>query len=482
MNIPFNVDDINEKALYVLRKENDGSFDCKYIEIDDDLSTEIDLEYIINFCKKKDIDTIEKINTCNNLLDKLFNEYTVLFYERSYCSKYALRSHYCDFKTIYNREEIEIIAEERSYINGRSIEMMLQHISVCQFSFESWINQFIHSHLMEKCYEKCSNDRNNTAFSHRKVGFTGYDYTLNESLAVNVSTNFSYGHASYFFITLKYKGIQIIPYSRLVHYRIIDVKQLIRHTREYECFDANWKDALDFVKDASNDFIKNGDNSFISKYIINECEKIAQLLPQYLITNVFELSETLNGTFFGSRTTFTMIELEGYDLHVFRGEKMSGALSYIANIKKLSELIPSQKYIDCIEKCANAVLPELSTAITNLEFELKDINGRVDSLKVIISGESKYSSKEINDFYSTWDQLKSFMLEINKNENKNLKIEIESIYNELLIQYPEYKEPADIYISKVKLLSLNKESNYLKDCYNKIAYYYNTIIEYFNPI
>lgn len=68
-------------------------------------------------------------------------------------------------------------------------------------------------------------------FSHDIVGFNHIIYDIDDDVKVRVDTNFGYGPtSSYFFLTIKYKDIILIPYSDLVHFYYASMKSLIAHT------------------------------------------------------------------------------------------------------------------------------------------------------------------------------------------------------------------------------------------------------------
>ena len=55
---------------------------------------------------------------------------------------------------------------------------------------------------------------------------------------------------------------------------------------------------------------------------------------------------------------------------IFRGEKIAGAVQFVESINKLSEITPTQKYLDRITNCCNRVIPEIESAINKLDMEI----------------------------------------------------------------------------------------------------------------
>jgi len=380
----FSRNDINENALYVLKVDDNGLFYTDYVEIDKALENEIGLEdlFHIVFDKPENSNiegnyliTIRK-RAIYDFFDKIKARYKFLLAERNYCSKLSLNSAY---STEYLKEPLEI-----KYDNGE------YRISVIASGFgevSTWVKKYIkdnivNSYLIEQAYEICRKQPKIKAYSHRRCGWTKYNFKLNDIFSVLIETNFGYGYSSYFCTTLVYDNIKIIPYSRLVLYRFANTMQLKRHTCDYSIMDDSWKLAFDFVKDACNDFMENGRESFVVKYMINECETLCDLLPKYLRVNIFKLSDKKDGTFqYGDETKWEEVELNGYELFVFRGEKVSGAVNFIESIKQMNSLFPTQNYIDCIYDCCINVLPMISNTILEIDNELPLLQSELNDLE-----------------------------------------------------------------------------------------------------
>ncbi len=74
-----------------------------------------------------------------------------------------------------------------------------------------------------------------------------------------------------FYAKLIFKDIDIIPFSEWVEYRNITYNEILQYSRKYKVENQSWKNAMEYVKDASNLCIKDELN-FIKTYIITECE------------------------------------------------------------------------------------------------------------------------------------------------------------------------------------------------------------------
>lgn len=379
----FTIEDINEKALYVLKENKEGRFETGFFNVNDDLVKELEIEKLFKYIDTKypsDHEEAlklqeEKQEAVIELFKKMYEKYRYLYDYRNYCRRMALRSSYCEFKPILSPDDIKKTDFNR--LDRQALYISLPGVITWA---NDYINQFLYSYFLEETYKDCKAIPEIKVYSHRRVGWTEYKYTLNDIMSVSVSTNFGYGSASYFLVTLIYDDILIIPYSRLVIYYYAKTSELIRHTIECSVDDKSWSFALDFVRDACNDLIDNGSNSFISNYMIKECEKLVELLPSFLVSNEFYLSENYRG-YDGVEIKSSTTTLNDIELMIFRGEKIAGAVNYTENIKKMNKLFPTDKYIDTINECCKKIEPMLNNEITKQSEELKKLNNKFNDLK-----------------------------------------------------------------------------------------------------
>ena len=87
--------------------------------------------------------------------------------------------------------------------------------------YQLWTNAY----SIRKAYETCKSDENIIIFSHRTSGWSNPVYQLTPNFSVEVLTNFGYGRSSYFYTRLKYKNIEITPFSDWINYRFVQKHQ-----------------------------------------------------------------------------------------------------------------------------------------------------------------------------------------------------------------------------------------------------------------
>lgn len=129
------------------------------------------------------------------------------------------------------------------------------------------------AYSIRRTYDLCKADKNILVYSHRESGWSHPKFKIAHNISVEIGTNFGYGHSSYFNVTLIFKGLKILPYSKWIEYRIANFEELIRFTRSYPLNDTAWLDVLEFVKEATT-LANVNENTFLKDYIVDECERL----------------------------------------------------------------------------------------------------------------------------------------------------------------------------------------------------------------
>lgn len=337
-----------------------------------------------------------------------------------------------DFPTIIQRRLGVEVGQFFNYTSGISSS----YVSGVSFDVEryrdgkDWAKKYLDAYYIEQSYNKCINDNQIKAYSHRKIGWKSYNFVLDEVFSIAVNTNFGYGYANYFLLTLKFRDVEIIPYSHLVIYRIANVMQIIRNTRDYHIRDESWNECFDFVSNACNDFYDKGKDGFIRKYMVDELEKMTYELSHFLTTDTFELRQFYDRNKSWDEQKSEQVTLLGYALTIFRGEKISGAVQFVDSIKKLSEIIPTQKYLDRITNYCNRVIPEIKSVLKSLEIEVANVelpkeneHEKLLKLKDALNKANKLKEKED-------EKIERWIVKLKEKNNKEY-IHIEAIKNEM---------------------------------------------------
>jgi hypothetical protein len=236
------------------------------------------------------------------------------------------------------------------------------------------------AYAIDLAYKKCTDDDNVLTYSHRITGWADPVYQLTPNFSLELKTNFGYGSASYFYTRLKYKNIDITPFSDWVHYRFAQFNDIIRYSKSHVLTQQSWYEAMLFTKDACNLSLSD-EKGFVNKYIIGECEAMVSGLERILTTNEIQLLRS---------NEFYKQKFNGHELVVFRGEKITGALDFITKILQFEGIAQMSGFVKRIENSNRKLYPYLVSEIKLLEEKITkatqeriDLQPEYDTLKLI---------------------------------------------------------------------------------------------------
>ena len=323
------------------------------------------------------------------------------------------------------------------------IEIVKNDISDLRTKFHSYIHRRFNAFNIAQAYKICENNTDILSFSHRRIGWTKPIYSLTPNFAFEIKTNFGYGHVSYFFTKLIYKGIEIIPFSEWVMYPHADFSEIIRYSKKHNLDDKDWYFALTYAKDACNLSLTN-EQAFVDKYIMSECDKMINELESILNKNEFNYHlEHVKSDEKGFRIEpeTQKIVLAGHELIEFRGEKISGALNFIEKILSFEKVRSMNAFIDRIKKLNLKILPVLqneipliNSEIINLQSRLAEIKGKLAPMQETYHAYNKKSQDFVynNAVKKTFDEKKELQdkfISLNPDFKQFLK-EFTSLNNE----------------------------------------------------
>lgn len=338
------------------------------------------------------------------------------------------------------------------------------------------------AYYLERSYEKCEiqiQSNSILAYSHRKVGWSTPTYQLNKNFSIELKTNFGYGGVSYFYTKLKYKGLDIIPFSEWVFYANAQLYEIIRYSAQHGLVNESWKEALAYVCDACN-LSQTNEAAFVRKYIVDQCEALVHGLENFLREDKVTLRDwrrIYTDHHFADYQT-TDVEKEGHSMVELRGEKLSGALAFIQNITQFGGVVNIVDYVNRIENCNRLVQPMLTKEIVLIEQELSPLQACLDVLKpIMLELDKKHAEYEI---LRTQFRVNFFEKEKEKNRNSephDLKEQFEKYFRASNPDYPAFFQ---IYEEKSKeCLHLVIQISVLTKLKNNIDTYNREISSYF---
>ena len=142
------------------------------------------------------------------------------------------------------------------------------------------------NYLYKEAVQRAKN-LNMLAYSHRRFGWSTERFELDNDFRIKIDTNFGYGWASYFLLTLFYKDIPIIPYTKIIYYQYVNASNLLNYTQDYSVDFNSWNTCYEFVVNAITYFNNDGKSTFVRKHIIESVEELMVLIDKIMHTDIF---------------------------------------------------------------------------------------------------------------------------------------------------------------------------------------------------
>ncbi len=312
---------------------------------------------------------------------------SVLLQEFSYCV--SLKNSY---QQLPKNSHIQFLARFRELTN-RVLEASSDELNVVSKLKEDLNNlkkNFYHQMSnrlkaieIRDAYYICEKDNDILTFSHRRIGWSNPSYKLTPNFTFDIKTNFGYGHVSYFYTKLMFKGIEIVPFSDWVFYPNANFSEIIRFSKKHKLEDNDWLIALSYAKDACNLSLTN-ESAFIDKYIVSECERMVSELESILSKNEFEYHEESiksdENSFKIEPITKKVIKTS-HELIEYRGEKISGSLNFIEKILLFDKIRNMSSFIKRIKDVNHMVLPLLKNEVPLIISEINSFKSQEAQLK-----------------------------------------------------------------------------------------------------
>lgn len=454
------IEKINKEFLCVLRKSNTNEIMIDYIDIINPFKTLVN--NLASLCDKKETTIEEIVNYIQNIkeFDQLTSYYSYcVSLENAFQGFSANNQFFIDeINFLYNLILARKEDDPFTYNHQKEIEKLKSQIKE---KYYLWSNAF----AINKAYNLCREDKSILIFSHRMHGWSNPIYQLTSNFSVEIKTNFGYGRSSYFYTKLKYKNIDITPFSEWVNYEFSSFSEIIRYTQSYNLKNKYWFDAIVFSRDACNLSLSD-EVKFIEEYVINECENMVSGLEEILNREHF--------TFINRDSKEYSVDKNGHVLVEFRGEKISGALDFIGKILEFEKITDIKTFITRIEQCNKIIQPILVEDAKILKIDVENLNIERNKLQPIYDEVVKINSEYIelkNKLQN--DMISKGLLHSNLFDTKKLEIEFTNRYP----SYTSFKEEFKEVISKYRILREQIQNK--TKVREKIISYNEKIVKYF---
>ena len=216
-------------------------------------------------------------------------------------------------------------------------------------------------------------------------GWSDFSYKVTDDVTITLGTNFGFGSAAYFKLNLRYKGINILPYSHLVRYYYANRRDLIRYTRLYDPTHESWNAAFAFVEQTAN-LAAQSAQEFVREWILNEVREMVSRLHVVLDKPGFYIQEMLSQgdgeSDCGFLTVRNMDDCEKRRYGVYpeemtmalQAEKITGALDFLGNLAELSSILPEiEASVAEIQDMAVAIIPSLDVMVKEIGAKVRDL-------------------------------------------------------------------------------------------------------------
>lgn len=296
--------------------------------------------------------------------------------------------------------------------------------------------RYIHAYNYKMKLSLCESDTDNVMYSKESIGWSCYEYKVNDDVEIYVNTNFGYGYSSYFTLGLKYKGIDILPYSIVVNYYYADMRDVLSYLRNYSTQTESWNLAFDFVEKTAN-LAATEPDKFCDKFLKNEINSMLAGLADVVknpnaflnkfstMTNKDKDSGFITVRAYLNDDEKSKFKVYPHEMSVaFMAEKIMNALMLLHNLESVSTVYrPAQdavmklkevatKGLPKIKECADKMIPQLNNlreALTKIDTELEritpDIKVHEDSITAIVK--ERNEKGESVSFYTIEQEYKN---------------------------------------------------------------------------
>ena len=323
-------------------------------------------------------------------------------------------------------------------------------------------------------------------YSRESIGWDGYEYKVNDDVIIYVNTNFGYGYSSYFTLGLKYKGIDILPYSSVVNYYYADMRDIIRYLRNYSTQSNSWNLAFDFVEKTANQAAIEPDK-FCEKFLKNEINSMLAGLgdvvanPNAFLNKFSTMTSKDNDSgFITIRAHMNVDEKSKFKVYpyemavAFMAEKIMNALMLLNNLESVSTVYSpvqdavlkvkeiSMKGLPKIKECADKMIPKMNSlreALNKIDAGLERITSEIEKHEEIITSivEERNNRGENLSLYTIEQEYKNTHKEYsNLCEEKRKLVDERSNVNEELKTRLDFLDVLNDCIDMVEKISDNK--------------------------
>ena len=318
--------------------------------------------------------------------------------------------------------------------------------------------RYIDAHSYKKTIDKCREDSSIKMHSIEEDGWNTYRHVINDDVTISVSTNFGYGNSTYFYLSLNYKGISILPYSFIVNYYHANMRDLCWFTRNYYAKSENWNTAFKFVEEITN-LAATDTDKFCTEFLKAEIDKMLSGLSEavrnpnaFLNSFVTRVNGDSSQTYIGIRN-INNYEISQYRTYpedmpiAFMAEKIVNSHAFLSNLSSLAEVYPiALSAVDMIKEFEHEALPTIQTNRSKNLRKIEECQATIQNLQDKIKELENKKAEEEKLIEEMYQKVKDVKWRLN-------------FYREYEEEHPEYHQLKE---------DISEAEKSIRDCKNEI--------------
>lgn len=256
-----------QSSIYTIKEKDDGTL----ISSKEELPVFKEVQSIIDTFKKK----LKNLKENDNLREKHFSEAVSNIEKFDELFFYDNNKHAIKINTAYD----DLVGSNKYSLKDK------ENFQVIEF-----LEHHYHAYQFKKAIEAYKLSKDVKAYSHSFKGFS-YDkfiFDLNNDFRLKINSNFGYGKSSFLSCTIIFKGVPLIPYSRLVLYEVNEAFSNIDYTFTFDVEEPSWKRMFDVCVDFVNNYYNTTDGKRkVIKMVEKSINSFAELLQNVSLNSIF---------------------------------------------------------------------------------------------------------------------------------------------------------------------------------------------------
>lgn len=270
----------------------------------------------------------------------------------------------------FEEDVVATLAEYDSEIKEEFLAKALRYIAAVDFATTA---------------EQIKQDPTVILASHEEIGWSKWEYSLDDNIKIRLNTNLGMGAVSYMTVDVCYNGVVLPSYSPLVKHFEADAYELSKHTASYVAERESWESILRFICDIlSNsgwlyDFSKMDINTFEEGLRAIATDPVAALNAMYYNPTREEHLSGVRNMLQTDIDKYESCPIESATL--FKATKITEALRFGRGLREWASVYPYASVVaDYIEQLNRELAPTLLEEIAVQHQKIERLNARLDPI------------------------------------------------------------------------------------------------------